>query len=127
MGVVVGRGGGCSKKGKVKRSTKALMDEHNFAAGRQVSCLGVCGGLGGGVVGVVGWGGGGVFTDASLRSKKGKVKRSTKALMDEHNFAAGRHVSCCGWVGGGVVGWGCLWGWGCGERGGGVCAPRRAR
>ncbi|KAL8585905.1 hypothetical protein ACOMHN_061066 [Nucella lapillus] len=30
------------------------------------------------------------FTDASLRSKKGKVKRSTKALMDEHNFAAGR-------------------------------------
>ena len=49
------------------------------------------------------------FTDASLRTKKGKVKRSTKAMMDEHNFAAGRHVSwgtCCVWVfvvGGGVV------------------------
>ncbi|KAK7482701.1 hypothetical protein BaRGS_00025999, partial [Batillaria attramentaria] len=32
------------------------------------------------------------FTDPTLRSKKGKVKKSTKAMMDEHNFAAGRAV-----------------------------------
>lgn len=32
------------------------------------------------------------FTESTLISKQGKVKKSTKAMMDEHNFAAGRAV-----------------------------------
>ncbi|KAK6196325.1 hypothetical protein SNE40_001571 [Patella caerulea] len=38
----------------------------------------------------LGWGQ--AFTDASLKSKKGKSKASKKAMMNRHNFAAGRKV-----------------------------------